>query len=84
MFPHTFSSLSFGKVLNGISSTLKVVNQIIPIYNQAKPMIDNSKKIISAFKEITVSKNNSDTPIPSQNIEKKKTDNYLNLPVFFS
>jgi len=45
------SSLSFGKILGGLSKTLGVVNQVIPIYKEAKPMIQNAKTAFSLIKE---------------------------------
>ena len=81
MYPgNMFSTLSLTSILNGISKTLNVANQLIPIYQKAKPMINNSRKILGAINSI---KSNDD--IEEKQVIKgiKKTDND-NLPVFFS
>ena len=44
-------TLSFGKVLSGISKGLSIANQAIPIYEQVKPMLGNAKKLFSIVKE---------------------------------
>lgn len=84
------SSLSFGKILGGLSKTLGVVNQVIPIYKEAKPMIQNAKTAFSLIKEF----GNSATTRVMTNTEKnlkpiKEQINKLNVsenkkgPTFF-
>lgn len=85
------NSLSFTKILGGISKTLGIVNQAIPIYKEMKPMIGNARKIISIVKEfgntnitetkkIKNSTNNKIIDIDA----KEKIDNYnQSNPVFF-
>ena len=79
------SGLSLGKVLNGISKTLSIANQVIPLYQQAKPMINNAKTILNVLKGIKATNN----PAKNNNITtKKETENKsiienTNTPIFF-
>ena len=79
------SGLSFGKVLNGISKTLSIANQVIPLYQQAKPMINNAKTILSVLKGIK----DTNAPAKINNITtKKEPENKsiienTNTPIFF-
>ena len=85
------SGLTFGKVLNGISKTLSVANQVIPLYQQAMPMINNAKTIFSVLKKLKSENNNKESKTtdisnlsPKEKIQKnifRKENN--NNPVFF-
>ena len=70
------NSLSFSRIIGGISKALNTANQLIPIYQQAKPMIGNAKKIINAF--------NTVNRVSIINIDhKKNTQKIGSNPVFF-
>lgn len=51
-----FSMLS---ILNGVSRTLNIANQLIPLYKQVKPIINNSSKILSNIKGLNFNTNKS-------------------------
>lgn len=81
-------SLSFGKIIGGISKTLNIANQIIPLYLKAKPMITNANKTFGVLKELVKptdsSKTNTSRLINSNQISpnnaiKKEENN----PTFF-
>lgn len=67
------TSLSFTKVLSGISKTLNVANQVIPIYKEAKPMINNAKTILGTLKEFGKSNNSNSKTNTTQETIKKDT-----------
>lgn len=85
------NTLSFTKILGGLSKTLSVANQVIPLYKQAKPLFNNLssvKTILSSFTQnnnsksstsTTTTKNNSNV----QNISSNDETNIPNLPTFF-
>ena len=81
MFPSSSGGLSFLKIINGISKSLSVAQQIIPIYEQTKPMVRSARNLISSFKNInkTTFKSN-----PKQT-KKATTVSYSssNNPTFF-
>ena len=85
------SSLTFGKVLGGISKVLNVANQAIPLYQQAKPVFNNAKSAFSLIKEFRnddkkESKNNKSNEILTKNIIKTEKDLGVikkSSPVFF-
>ena len=75
-------SFSFIKILNGISKTLNMANQIIPIYQKTKPAISNAKNILGTIKNINI----SDKPkkIVENNSKKElKNSPSNNMPQFF-
>ncbi len=47
------SSLSFGKIIGGLSKTLAVANKIIPLYIKAKPIMANAKNTLGIIREMT-------------------------------
>ena len=87
------STLSLGKVLNGISRTLSIANQVIPLYQQVKPMIGSARKVMSVLQELKVNNNSYNTNNSTSNNkttievtpEEKKTVTYesQSAPVFF-
>ncbi len=86
------STLTFGKILGGISKTLSIANQVIPLYQQAKPMINNAKTIMSALKDLNNSnaknKETSQTILNSlKNAQSLNTNTTtitnINSPTFF-
>lgn len=80
------NSLSLLKVVNGISKTLNIANQMIPLYKQVKPLISNSGKVISTIKNFTSNNNNKESNKPKtssfSDIKPKNTISY-NTPTFF-
>lgn len=85
-------TLSFGKILGGLSKTLGVVNQVIPIYKEAKPMIQNARTAFSLIKELGNTTTNRIMTNKEKNIksikEKINTINNVNFtnhngPTFF-
>lgn len=78
---------SLGKIVNGLSKTLRVANQIIPIYQKAMPVIQNARNMFGMLKEFKPSSPKSNqvlsaTPLsePIKTIEKEKTSS---TPTFF-
>ena len=73
------SFLSLNKIVSGLSSSLNIINKIIPIYEKAKPMLGNIKKYTKLF-------SNKQKSIPikntfTQTINHKKQ--HYNNPTFF-
>lgn len=87
------NTLSFTKVLSGLSKTLTVANQVIPLYKQAKPLLNNLnsvKTILSSFTQSNnstennskISKKNAIT-FNTKSAETSNEINIPNLPTFF-
>ena len=82
------SGLTFGKVLNGISKSLSIANQVIPLYQQAKPMINNAKTIMEVLKgnkndNISNNKQHAKEKNIPEEIEYPKILKQTNSPTFF-
>ena len=89
------STLSLGKVLNGISRTLSIANQVIPLYQQVKPMIGSARKVMSILKDLnkpststtttTINSRTTNNKEQTINTSKKKNSNHAisSQPVFF-
>lgn len=83
------TTLSFGKILTGISKTINIANQVIPLYQQVKPMMANAKGALSILKTINQPAKSSNTPKENTTVTNtiKKEENIsfssLNAPVFF-
>lgn len=84
------NTLSFSKVLSGLSKTLTVANQVLPLYKQAKPLLNNLsnvKTILSSFtqsnNDTTSNKTKNTISSNNKNVEIKKDVNIPNLPTFF-
>lgn len=77
------NNLSLLKIINTLSKTLNVANQMIPLYKQAKPLIENSSKILSNLNNL------KKTIPPSPRTKNIKTETTIvseqtsNLPTFF-
>lgn len=73
------------KIVNGLSRTLNIANQMIPLYKQVKPVIANSGKILAGIKSLnTVKVNNSNNNAAVKiNPEPITTTPNLNVPTFF-
>ncbi len=86
------TSLNLPKVINGVSKTLSVANQLIPLYVKAKPLINNAKSTFNVAKEIlsTTNTNNHELPSKVNQTKEKRSVNTVtpptkntNNPVFF-
>ena len=72
------TSLNLPKVINGVSKTLSVANQLIPLYVKAKPLINNAKSTFNVAKEIFSTTNTNNHVLPSKvNKELKEKKEYL-------
>ena len=79
------NSLTFTKVLGGISKTLSIANQVIPLYREAKPMINNAKTILSVLKDVNKPKQKQITNIRMGKKDTPTKTNTIitNSPSFF-
>ena len=81
------NGLSLLKVVNGLSRTLNIANQMIPLYKQVKPILANSNKILSGIKSLNTNRNTFSSPSSQsqKNYEplKQTSQHPLNLPTFF-
>ena len=75
------NTLSISKVINGLSRTLNVINQVIPLYQQTKPVISNIKNIYDLVKNNNNSFNKKQTI--DIKVNKKNTSSNIANPVFF-
>jgi len=80
------------KVVNGLSKTLNIANQMIPLYKQVKPIISNSNKFISGIKSLNTAKPKVQAQNSNNKSNNNSNNNYspavtsrpnLNLPTFF-
>ena len=55
--------LSLLKIINGLSRTLNIANQMLPLYKQIKPLINNSNKIFNSLRNINHPINNNNKEI---------------------
>ena len=69
------NALSITKIINGLSKTLSIANQIIPLYKQAKPYINK-------LSNITIPTQSIKQPIEN-NKQINNTITYDNQPTFF-
>lgn len=76
------NNISLLKIINGLSKTINIANQMLPLYNQIKPIITSSSKMLSNI-------NNSTKIETPKQITKKDTLVEVNqkknssLPTFF-
>lgn len=83
------STLSFSKVLNGLSKTLTVANQVLPLYQQAKPLINNLGSVKTILSTLTKDANTNNsttkntTSSNTKGVEKIEEVSIPNLPTFF-
>lgn len=65
------NNLSLTKIINGLSKTLNIANQMIPLYKQVKPIILKTNEIINK-------------PSSPKKVEKQQDEETTNnLPTFF-
>lgn len=74
--PLLSNSLSFGKIIGGLSKTLSIANQVIPLYQQAKPLISNFSNTMNVLK--TFASNTKDTKKEASNIKPTSNNQELN------
>lgn len=67
------NALSITKIIDGLSKTLSIANQLIPLYKQAKPYINKLNNITIPTPRINQ---------PTKEIIKEKPS-YNNQPTFF-
>jgi len=85
------NGLSILKVVNGISKTLNIANQMIPLYKQVKPIIANSNKIVNGLKNLNINQSKSSNTNNRKNnyntnnsLNEQSTNNYTpNTLTFF-
>ena len=71
------SPLSFTKIINGISKSLNIVNQVIPLYKEVRPIISNASGILSVFKEMNKDDNTLNIPTQDKVQKKEEVNNTL-------
>ena len=74
------SSFGFTNVLNGISKTLNLANQVIPLYKEVSPMVKNAKNVISTISSSNLFNKRAIKKTVQTNQKKELS---LNNPVFF-
>lgn len=62
------------RILNGISKTLNIANQMIPLYKQVKPLITNSGKILNNINNLNLKNNINKTQDTNQVIKNNKKE----------
>lgn len=77
------STLTLGKVINGISKSLNIVNQVIPIYMQAKPMITKAKDAFKVLKIVNTPTTVNNSVIQQKTVDSETAVAKLNSPTFF-
>ena len=86
--PLLSNSLSFGKILGGLSKTLSIANQVIPLYQQAKPIIGNLGSTMSVLKSFALSSGKETNKVQKstakiKEIDQTQTISIANPPTFF-
>lgn len=86
---------SFSKILNGINSTLNIVNKAVPLYKEVSPMISTVNKTYKNIKNNKTNISNTIKLLKLKNTIKKditpkintqpnnKIQNNINNPKFF-
>lgn len=75
-----YNNFSFLNIINGLSKTLNIANQMIPLYKQVKPLITNSNKVISNLQNL---KFNAKPKVNNQTINNTSLIKQINTPTFF-
>lgn len=72
------------RILNGISKTLNIANQMIPLYKQVKPLITNSGKILNNINNFNLNNNINKTQNTTQDTNQVIKNNKKEIgPTFF-
>ena len=77
------NNFSLLKIINGLSKTINIANQMLPLYNQIKPIITNGSKLLSNINIPNSTKENTNKIINKKNELETPTNNTNNLPTFF-
>lgn len=75
-----YNNFSLLNIINGLSKTLNIANQMIPLYKQVKPLITNSNKVISNLQNL---KFTSKPKVNNQTINNTSLIKQINTPTFF-
>lgn len=72
------------RILNGLSKTLNIANQMIPLYKQVKPLITNSGKILNNINNLNLNNNINKTQNTTQDTNQVIKNNKKEIgPTFF-
>lgn len=72
------------RILNGISKTLNIANQMIPLYKQVKPLITNSGKLLNNINNLNLNNNINKTQNKTQDTNQVIKNNKKEIgPTFF-
>lgn len=77
------SNFSLLKIINGLSRTINIANQMLPLYNQIKPIISNGSKLLSNINLPTLQKQNNNTVTTNTKQIETPIQTENNLPTFF-
>ena len=77
------NNLSLLKIINGLSKTINIANQMLPLYNQIKPIITNGSKFLSSINLPTSTKSNTSSTNSKPTQIEPNTKLQPNLPTFF-
>lgn len=83
MFPTGGSSLSFFKVLGGLSKTLGIARQIMPLYTEIKPIVSKIPVILSSVSQIRPKNINYNLKEDTEKNMSDELDHFANGPQFF-
>ena len=76
------NNISLLKIINGLSKTINIANQMLPLYNQIKPIITNGSKMLS-----NINNNIKGEPpkkiTKDENLVEDNSKNNTSLPTFF-
>lgn len=78
-----YNNFSFLNIINGLSKTLNIANQMIPLYKQVKPLITNSNKVISNLQNLKFNANPQNNKVNNQTINNTSLIKQINTPTFF-
>lgn len=77
------SNFSLLKIIDGLSRTINIANQMLPLYNQIKPIITNGSKMLSNINLPAPQKQNTNLVNANSKPPKTSTQTQSNLPTFF-
>lgn len=78
-----YNNFSLLNIINGLSKTLNIANQMIPLYKQVKPLITNSNKVISNLQNLKFNSNPPNNKVNNQTINNTSLIKQINTPTFF-
>lgn len=77
------NNLSLLKIINGLSRTINIANQMLPLYNQIKPIINNGSKLLSNINIPKKENVTNQTTNTTKKITNLPSPNNSSLPTFF-